>query len=171
VEVKVAAPSEVALRDVDSTDLPFLRRLYSSNRAGELALTGWGPEVVEAFLAMQFKAREFHYLEHFPTSEDLLILVDGRAAGRLRVDRLVGEIRIIDIALLPEHQGAGIGSALIASLQRDAVAAGIPIVLQVAAGNAAANLYRRLGFVIDSRDGVYDVMRWQPEPIGVGSRR
>jgi GNAT superfamily N-acetyltransferase len=163
--------SDIELRAVGPADGQFLRRLYASSRAGELAVTGWQPEQLEAFLEMQFNARQRHYRERFPAAGDLLVLVDGQPAGRLCVDRTGGEMRIVDIALLPEHRGSGIGSALITGLQEEAAAKGLPLALQVEAGNLAANLYGRLGFVIDSGDGVYTAMRWLPQPVGAGSGR
>jgi len=167
----MAGRSDFELRAVGPADAPFLRRLYASTRASELADVGWQPEQLDAFLEMQFSARERHYREQFPVTEDLLVLVDGHPAGRLCVERGRGETRIVDIALLPERRGSGIGSALIAGLQEEATSAGTPLALQVEAGNPAANLYRRLGFVIDAGDGVYNAMRWLPQPIGAGTGR
>ena len=167
----MAGRSDFELRAVGPSDAPFLRRLYASTRAGELALVGWHSEELEAFLEMQFSARERHYREQFPSADDLLVLVGRRPAGRLCVDRGRGEMRVVDIALLPEHLGCGIGTALITSLQEEATMAGLPLALQVEAGNPAANLYRRLGFVIDAGDGVYNAMRWLPQPVGAGTGR
>jgi GNAT superfamily N-acetyltransferase len=168
MEMTVDLASQVELRAVHSADLPFLRRLYTSSRAGELALTGLEPEQLEALLEMQFGAREQYYSEQFPARDDLVVLVNGQAGGRLCVDRNKAEIHIIDIALSPEHQGAGIATALITSLQQEATAAGVPVALHVAAANPAVHLYGRLGFVINSGDGVYNAMRWQPQAAGAG---
>ena len=38
-------------------------------------------------------------------------MADGEPAGRLYVDRLPAEIRIVDIALLPAYRGRGLGTA------------------------------------------------------------
>jgi GNAT superfamily N-acetyltransferase len=163
--------SDIELRVVALGDEQFLRRLYASSRAGELAVVGWQPEQLEAFLEMQYSARERHYRKQFPDADDLLVLVGGQPAGRLCVNRGNQELRVVDIALLPEHRGSGIGGALIAGLQEEATTAGLPLALQVEAGNPAANLYRRVGFVSDAADGVYNSMRWTPEPVGAGTGR
>lgn len=162
----------VELRPVADSDLPFLRRLYATSRAAELELTGWDSEQRDAFLDMQFGARERSYREQLPARLDRVILVDGQVAGRFCVDRSADEIRVVDIALLPEYQGAGVGSALLTGLQREAALANVAVVLQVATGNhAAASLYRRLGFVASAADGLYAEMRWQPEDVGAGAPR
>jgi GNAT superfamily N-acetyltransferase len=167
----MAGRPDFELRSVQTGDAQFLRRLYAGSRAGELAVIGWQSEQLEAFLEMQFSARERHYREQFPAADDRLVLVGGQPAGRLCVDRTGGEMRIVDIALLPEHRGSGIGSALITGLQEEASEAGLAMALQVEAGNPAAHLYGRLGFVIDAGDGVYNAMRWLPQPVSAGSRR
>jgi GNAT superfamily N-acetyltransferase len=166
-----AGRSDIELRAVEPGDAQFLRRLYASTRAGELAVIGWQPEQLEAFLEMQYGARERHYREQFPGADDLLVLVGGQPAGRLCVDRGNGEMRVVDIAVLPEHRGSGIGSALLAGLQEEAGTAGLPLALQVEAGNPAGDLYHRLGFVIDAADGVYNSMRWTAQPVGAGAGR
>jgi GNAT superfamily N-acetyltransferase len=166
-----AGRSDFEFRAVGPADAPFLRRLYATGRAAELAHVGWQSEQLEAFLELQYNARERHYREHFPAADDLLVLVGGQPAGRLCVDRGRDEMRVVDIALLPEHRGSGIGTALMAALQEEATIAGLPLALQVEAGNPAANLYRRLGFVIDAGDGVYNTMRWLPPLVGAGTGR
>jgi ribosomal protein S18 acetylase RimI-like enzyme len=166
----VSGRSDIELRPVQPADGPFLRRLYGSSRA-ELSLVGWSAEQLDTFLEMQFRARESTYSEQFPAADNLLVLAGGQPAGRLYVERARNEVRIVDIALLPEHRGSGIGSALIAALQEEAAAADLPLALHVENGNRAANLYRRLGFVIDASDSVYNAMRWLPQPVAAGSGR
>ena len=166
----VRGRSDIEIRPVEPSDAAFLRRLYSSGRP-ELSLVGWSSAQLEAFLEMQFSARERTYREQFPAADNLLILAGGQPAGRLYVERSRKEVRIVDIALLPEHRGTGIGSALITALQEEAAAAGLPLALHVETGNRAANLYRRLGFIIDAADSVYNAMRWLPQPVAAGSGR
>jgi ribosomal protein S18 acetylase RimI-like enzyme len=84
-----------------------------------------------------------------------VILVDGQPAGRLYVSREDDEIRIVDIALLPEYCNRGIGTTLLKGLQSEAAAAGKPLRIHVERFNPALRLYERLGFrQIDDR-GVY----------------
>ena len=164
-----SGPADIGLRAVAAADAHFLRRLYAASRH-ELSLFGWSPPQMEAFLETQFSARERSYGEQFPGAADSIVLVGGEPAGRLLVARSGEEIRLVDIALVPEQRGGGIGTALIASLQAEAAAAGIPLALHVEAGNRAANLYRRLGFRLIAGDGVYQAMAWLPESAAVAGR-
>ena len=62
---------------------------------------------------MQFDAQHAHYQEHYAGAAFDVILVDGQPAGRLYVAREADEIRIVDIALLPEFCNRGIGTTLL----------------------------------------------------------
>jgi ribosomal protein S18 acetylase RimI-like enzyme len=151
----------VSLRPTTESDRPFLRDLYGSTRREELAQVAWGEGQLDAFLRMQFDVQDAEYRRANPRGSFDLIEVEGRAAGRLYVDRSPGELRIIDIALLPELRGHGIGGGLIAGLQREAASAGATLSLHVEVHNRAARLYERLGFMTVGEDGVYRRMEWR----------
>jgi ribosomal protein S18 acetylase RimI-like enzyme len=110
---------------------------------------------------MQFHAQDLHYRQTNPKASFDLVEVGGVPAGRLYVERTAGDIRIIDVSLLPEHRGSGIGSALIRALQDEAAATGRAVSLHVAMGNPAARLYDRLGFRLAADLGVYRLLEWR----------
>ncbi len=98
----------------------------------------------------------------FPDARNCVIELDGQAIGRLLVNRDETEIRLIDIAVLPEFRGFGAGKILIESLQREAETAGKPLGLRVLATNASATrLYERLGFVVIENNQTHLTMRWR----------
>ena len=104
----------VALRPVDAAaDAELLLAVYASTRAEELAVVPWTAAERDAFVRMQFDAQDRCWREQRPDAGFDVILVDGRPAGRLYVDRRVDEIRIVDIALLPDHRAMGVGTLLI----------------------------------------------------------
>lgn len=155
--------ARVQLRPMRDADLPFLLEVYASTRADEVAQTGWPPDRQRDFLAMQFDAQHAHYQQHYPNARFDVVEVDGRPAGRLYVYRGEAETRIVDIALLPDSRGQGIGGALVRALLDEAAAAGRAVSIHVERMNPALRLYRRLGFEV-ARDegGIYLLMRWSP---------
>jgi ribosomal protein S18 acetylase RimI-like enzyme len=151
-----------SLRPVVADDGPFLLRVYASTRADELGPVPWSDEQKSAFVAQQFAAQSAHYAQHYTGLSSHVILVGGTAAGRLLVARWAEEIRIVDIALLPEFRGRGAGSQLLGELMEEARAAGKRLSIHVEVHNPAMALYRRLGFRPAEDVGVYVRMEWEP---------
>jgi ribosomal protein S18 acetylase RimI-like enzyme len=151
---------QVTLRPVTDDDRDFLVCVYASTRDEELSLVDWAEGHREAFVRMQFDAQDQQYRQLNPAASFDVIEVGGRPAGRLYVDRRPTDIRIIDISLLPDFRGAGIGGALIASLMDEAAASNRTVSIHVEVHNRAAELYARLGFVAVAEHGVYRRMEW-----------
>ena len=156
-----AARAGLTFRRIAGADLAFLSALYASTRAEELAVTPWSDAQKTAFLEMQFQAQHAHYQKYYPDADWLVIEQAGQDIGRLYIERSPSEHCIIDIALLPEHRGKGIGTALLRDLMDEAAAAARDVSLHVDKSNPAMRLYRRLGFVTEEDKGVYDLMRWR----------
>lgn len=158
--------NKLTLSPIRDDDHAFLFRLYASTRAEELAQTGWSDAEKESFLRFQFAAQHRFYMEHFADADFDLVLEDGVTVGRLYNDRRDDEIRIIDIALLPEHRGRGIGSTLLEAVLAEAAEAGKPVRIHVESFNPAMRLYERLGFRKIDENGVYHMMEWSPDDAG-----
>ncbi len=154
--------ASIALRPAGPGDLAFLSRVYASTRAEELAPLGWSAEQQAAFLGQQFAAQHHHYTTHYQGASFQVILVGGEPAGRLYVARWPGEIRIVDIALLPEFRGVGAGSRLLADLLAEADQAGKLVSIHVEKFNPALRLYERLGFARAADREVYWLMERAP---------
>lgn len=142
----------------------FLLQLYATTRADEMAMVvDWSDEQKEAFVRLQFEAQHAWYQEHYGDAQFDLVLVDGAPAGRLYVHRRAGEIRLVDISLIPELRGRGIGTNLLQELMAEAEAAGKPLTIHVEKYNPAMRLYQRLGFKSIADRGPYDLMEWRPD--------
>ncbi len=159
------AGSPIALRRAQEDDLPLLYRVYASTRQDELAIVEWDEAQKEWFLRMQFDLQTRAYAQTFPGADCQVVLRDGQPIGRLMVERTLGQIILVDIALLPEHRHAGIGAALVRMVLNEAAAASKPVVLHVEKSNRARFLYERLGFVMCAADDVYLEMRWPAHGI------
>ncbi|MFL6520928.1 MAG: GNAT family N-acetyltransferase [Chthoniobacterales bacterium] len=150
------------LRAITPADTEFLARVYASSRAEELAVTGWPEELKADFCQRQFDAQSAYYAENYPEASFQIIEREGWPVGRLYVDRWEKEIRIVDITLLPEFRGSGVGTKLLRELQKEARAAGKSMTIHVERFNRALTLYQRLGFKQIEDKGVYLLMRWLP---------
>ncbi len=158
-----------ALRPETDADLPFLFQLYASTRWDELApLTDWSEAQKIGFLESQFTAQRDHYLNYYANSSFDIIEQQGVPAGRLYVDRQERTLLIVDIALLPQWRGRGIGTALIEALFAEARGIAKDVSISVEKFNPAQRLYRRLGFREYAEDDVYWFMYWSPQPPDAG---
>ena len=72
------------------------------------------------------------------------------------------ELRVVDIALLPGHRNAGVGSTLLQRIFGEAEATKKPLRLKVLKGNRAARFYHRLGFVNIGETEMHFEMEWRP---------
>jgi ribosomal protein S18 acetylase RimI-like enzyme len=156
----------ISLRPITPADEPFLARLYASTREQELAQTNWSDEQKAMFCRMQFNAQTTDYQRNYPDASFQIIERGGVAAGRLLVLRTDEKIHVIDIALLPEHRGAGIGTKFLRELQAEAKAAGKPLSIHVEQFNPARRLYDRLGFQQIEEKGVYLLLEWSSKEVG-----
>lgn len=138
--------------------MPFLLRLYATTRLDELAQVDWTDEQKAAFVLHQFSAQHEHWQENYTDTSWDVILLDGEPIGRLYVARWPEEIRIVDIALMPGHRNAGIGTRFFRELFEEGDRTGRKVSIHVEAYNPAKRLYERLGFVQAGDRGVYLLM-------------
>ncbi|WP_036139877.1 GNAT family N-acetyltransferase [Luteibacter sp. 9135] len=144
------AVAGVQLRACNDRDLAFLRTLYRQTRDDELAITGWPEETRAAFADQQFGMQHMHFVRHFPDAYFFLLQRDGRDIGRYYLDVSGAAWHVVDIALLADVRGQGIGTALLQATRAIAPA----VTLSVAVNNPAAmRLYTRLGFVDEGEAG------------------
>ncbi|MGH3149791.1 MAG: GNAT family N-acetyltransferase [Streptosporangiaceae bacterium] len=152
------------LRPAGPADAELLYRIYVSTREEELAAVPWDAPAKEAFLRMQFAAQDTHYHANHPQASYDLIVDGEQVLGRLYLDRGETAWNVIDIALLPEHRGKGIGSRLLTQVLSEAAATGKPVQMYVERFNPARRLYDRLGFYQIADKDVYLLLEWKPAP-------
>lgn len=160
-----AVGGAVTLRPATDADYAFMRYLYGSTRAEEMQQFPFSDEQKTAFLDQQFAAQYEHYRVHYPSCERNIIERDGKAVGRLWIDEWKDQLRLVDIALLPEARGTGVGTKLLRDVLQRGAACGKPVTIHVEGFNPALRLYQRLGFQHIDTNGVYYLMRWTPPSI------
>jgi ribosomal protein S18 acetylase RimI-like enzyme len=163
--------SLVSLRAVTPDDNEFLRRVYASTREAELGLVSWDEGQKAAFVDLQFEAQDRFYREQYAGASFQVVMVGDRPAGRLALVRWPDEIRIMDIALLPDFRGRGAGTRLIGDVMADAQELGSSVTIHVECNNPALDWYRGLGFTVAEDRGVYLFLRWEPQPSPAAASR
>jgi len=153
----------ITLRAAATADEDLFLELYKSSRGDDLRGLAWDEDRISEFLEMQYEAQVKFYVTDFPDASDEAVLWESKPIGRLIVDRRADEIRLVDIALLPDYRNRGFGSQVVRKLQTEAAAQHKPLRLQVIRFNRALGLFERLGFVRASETGTHFQMEWISE--------
>lgn len=157
-----SSDAKIEIVSQTDTDEEFLAKVYFSVRSDEFLPLGWDAEQLGRFLAMQYKIQKQAYDLQFPGAENLIIRLEKEKIGRLIVNRSAADLRLVDISLLPEFRGSGIGTKIISDLQSEAGEKNLPLTLNVARNNPSAfRLYQKLGFQTTGEAEIYVSMQWR----------
>lgn len=145
------------IRPARQTDDGDIARIFVETRGADFEAL---PAAMrDSVLELQSRAQNAEFERTYPNAVHWVIEVDDEVVGRLVVDHAPGEVRIVDIAVRPEAQGRGAGTAAIDGVVRAARAATSVVSLSVWSDNAGATrLYERLGFVATAAGGGYTRM-------------
>ncbi|SRR6266481_10055303 len=151
---------EISVRPFRPEDKEVLFAIYAGTRQEEIAPWGWSAPQQETFLRMQFGAQSKWYEAAYSGAEHQIICAGERPIGRILVQRDAGSLLLVDIALLREFRGQGIGTRFLRELLEQADRGRVPVRLHVQKTNGGAfRLYQRLGFLKTGEDEIY----WQME--------
>ena len=157
-----SAAGTVVLRPAGLGDRGFLADLYAGVRAAEMAPVPWPEQAKREFLQHQFELQDSYYRLNYPGADFWVIERNGAPIGRIYIYRTPRDIRLMDVSLLPEARGQGIGSALLGELIEESDRTGATITLHVEAENPVMRLYHRLGFQHLEDRGVYQFLGRSP---------
>jgi len=159
---KIAVPGgTIHLRPARPGDDAFLFELFRDYSTGVLKLGRLSDQKIDELLTTQFASRTRSFRERFPRASWSIVELAGAPIGELIVDEDANTICIIDIALRPEYQRQGIGSAIVRALAAAAGEGGLSAMVLMT--NATSlSMFRRLGFADTGHDNAYIELRWRP---------
>jgi ribosomal protein S18 acetylase RimI-like enzyme len=129
----------------------------------EVNRAAMGP-YLEATFGWDEAAQRAYFEERFDASGGQVIQVAGADVGELLVEDRPRELFLVRLALLPEWQGRGIGSAVVRMLAARAHERGVAVALDVFRTNPrAARLYESLGFTRTDETDTELSMRLEPK--------
>jgi ribosomal protein S18 acetylase RimI-like enzyme len=137
-------------RRAEESDVPFLMRLRRESMDKHLEATGESTDESDHLARLWYR---------FECAE--VLLQAGNPVGLLKVSRDGKDWKVIQIQLVSERQGQGLGAQLLKQVITEAVASGASLTLSVLKANPARSLYERLGFVVDSESEYEYNMRHQ----------
>ena len=137
-------------RQPAESDVPILMRLRRESMDKHLNATGASTSESDHLARLRYR---------FDCAE--VLLQDANPVGLLKVSRDGQAWKVIQIQLVSELQGQGLGAKLLTQVIIEAVAAGASLTLSVLKANPARSLYERLGFVVESESEYEYNMRRQ----------
>ena len=153
----------IQLRSVEEKDTAFIEAVYRTTREVELNFTNWSEHQKNAFISMQSTAQLADYKTKFPGASFQVIIYNKKNAGRFYTWENEIEIRLLDITLLYQFRGKGIGTELLQQLIARSNKTQKKLSLHVEASNPILKLYQRLGFIYIKNNGRHYYMERQPE--------
>jgi ribosomal protein S18 acetylase RimI-like enzyme len=156
-------PADISLRPATAGDEAFLRRVHRTARHWEFAslLQSGEAELYHKVMQQQYDSQHRFYFAHYAEAHYGIIQWCGRPIGRLYVDYRDDEVHVLDIALLPDYRGRGIGRIVMTGLCLEAAMRRKPVRLSVHYLSRAAHFYQRLGFQRIGVEGPSHVMEWR----------
>jgi GNAT superfamily N-acetyltransferase len=134
------------VRPAHPDDDAFVRHVCTVARLTSLRGPGVPVEEVGALAAMQVRAAERRRSLSFPMAASYVVLDDEECVGRLVIDAARDQLRVLDLVLLPQWQGRGIGTTVMLGLCQLADERRLPIVLDVPRDHGVVTFLRRMGF-------------------------
>lgn len=149
-------------RPVGEADWPFVRRVFDTFRGAEL--TGIPQPVLGQILDMQWRVQRTGWETVFPGAWIDLLLLRGEPVGYQVLDVLSRASRIqgVEIALLPDRRGGGVGVGVLRALRRTADLLGRPVHIHHHQDNPVRRITGRLGWRECGRHGPMIELRYPP---------
>jgi ribosomal protein S18 acetylase RimI-like enzyme len=139
----------------------FLQELYFSTRE-DLAGVFADETQLRTMLLIQYNGQRATYSRMYQNASHEIVLLDEKPVGRFLADRRPDSILGVDLALVPDARGLGIGTIVLRRVMEECSARRVPLVFHVLKTNRAQRLYERLGCRIAGEDPTHFYMEWRP---------
>ena len=156
-------PADISLRPAQDGDEPFLKRVHTVRGIGSSRRCS-RPDEAELYhkvMAQQYDSQHRFYFANYDTAHYGIIQWTDQPIGRLYVDYRDDEVRVLEIAILPDYRGRGIGRIVMTGLCLEAAMRRKPVRLCVHYLSRAQRFYRQLGFREIGVEGPDRLMEWR----------
>lgn len=154
------AAAEISLRAESEDDASFLEELVIAVRENEIGYRELTVDERNRLLKEQNRLQLAHYRKHYPTAFFLIVEANSKPIGRLYLDHQADRIHVVELSLLPDFQGHGIGHQLLKNIQAEATRTQLAVTLSVGIGSPAQSFYDRLGFQVTGTTDTHFKMKW-----------
>jgi len=128
------------MRQAKDSDLEFLKKLRSETMDEYLKKEGLPVDETSHLKRIQY---------HFDAAN--ILNIHGKPIGLFKYYEDARICHVIQVQILPQYQGKGIGKSILSTLQKQARKEDKSVNLSVLKSNPAKHLYERLGFTVISQ--------------------
>jgi GNAT superfamily N-acetyltransferase len=140
----------------------FLYLLFASIKAPEMSLMPVDAQQKEFLLQMQYKSMNYTYRNRFPKARFEIVELDRWPIGRVVTDVQKTCVYYVDIALMPQAHGKGIGTALMSAMLAEPRRLGLPARAKVLSHNIPSlRMFERFGFTRVATKVPYVDLEWR----------
>lgn len=142
-------------------DEEFLFEVYAGSRMDEINEWQWNEKQKKQFLQIQYRSQQLSYKHKYPHLETKIIVAEKEKVGRLVLADLRNKLVIVDLTILPQFQGKGMGTKVLLECQESARKHDKTVQLSVFRSNERAkSLYEQMGFKQVECNDLYIFMEW-----------
>lgn len=153
----------IALRDRGPDEEQLWKAIFIDSVRSHFEMLNLPEGELDNLLSGQYAAQTADYRSNYPKAWNQIIVFDRADAGRAIWSTEKGDLLLIDIVVLTEYRGKGIGGAVLNWLFDKSREGQMPIRFCVEKGNRAMRLYERLGFRRIEDLNSHFQMEWRPE--------
>jgi ribosomal protein S18 acetylase RimI-like enzyme len=155
------SPPDFHLRPVHERDQEFIDTLYRSTRE-DLLMLPMDSVFIDNLIRSQQQIHALGVQQNYPNAQTIILEYQRQALGRMVFEHTTGDIRLIDIAVLPSAQRRGLARYMLQYLQQMAETRQASLSLRVVKNNfKARKLYLSAGFQLVGEDEVSEQMCWR----------
>ncbi|WP_333875087.1 GNAT family N-acetyltransferase [Methylobacter sp.] len=155
------SPSDFHLRSVHEHDQEFIDTLYRSTRE-DLLMLPMDSVFIDNLIRSQQQIHALGVQHNYPNAQTIILEYQRQALGRMVFEHTTGDIRLIDIAVLPGAQRQGLARYMLQHLQQMAETHQASLSLRVVKNNFKARwFYLSAGFQIVGEDEISEQMCWR----------
>jgi len=153
----------ITLRPLRASDAEVLVRLNAANNEHLWLAANKTPDEIHELIELQGRHKDASYQRDYGKHAEYVIEKTGDVVGRLTINQGSYIFHILEISLLPEYRGKGIGADVIRTCLRAAAASHVPLSLTVRMDQPGlVKLYESLGFRTEIADVPFQRMIWEP---------
>ncbi len=141
-------------RPAEDSDMEFARAIHHAS---------YKDVVVEQFGGWDEAAQDGYFEAVWKKTPHEIISCDGDPCGYFSFEEKDDAVQLHELVLHPAFQGRGIGTKLLGEALEKAKVRNVPAKLQVLKSNKAADLYRRMGFVMVGETDTHLQMEFRPK--------